>query len=111
MLNKRLSTAKRKTLRAGTDGSRGRLASGSHSGEKEALTVQAFLQTWMVESTHLIPDSDNEEDDMSYNSDAPDTHTNAAGSRQRVHVDANRTNVCTIEKPRGQNLALWTRSN
>ena len=44
---------KRESLRAGTDGSRGRLAPGSHSGKK-ALTVQAFLQTWMAESTDLI---------------------------------------------------------
>ena len=88
MFNKRFSTAKRENMRAATDGSCGRLASGSLSGKK-ALTVQAFLQTWMAESTDLIPDSDNEEDDMRYDSDAPDTHSNIAGSRQRVHVDVN----------------------
>ena len=88
MFNKRLSTAKRETLQAGTDGSHARLASGNNSGKK-ALAVQAFLKTWMAESTDLIPDSDDEEDDMRYDSDAPDTHTNIAGSRQRVHVDVN----------------------
>ena len=74
MFNIRISTAKHETLRAGTDGSRGHLASESHSGKK-ALTVQAFLQTWMAESTDLIPDSDNEEDDMRYDSDVPHKHT------------------------------------
>ena len=40
----------------------------------------------MAESTDLIPDSDNEEDDMRYDSDAADTLSNIAGARQRVHV-------------------------
>ena len=41
----------------------------------------------MAESTDLIPDSDDEEDDMRCDSDAPDTYTNIVGSRQRVHID------------------------
>lgn len=87
LFNKRIATARNERLNVSTDGSREQ-SSGNNSGRK-ALAVQSFLKTWMAEATDLIPDSDNEEDDMRYDSDAPDTHTNIAGSRQRVHVDVN----------------------
>ena len=50
LFNKQVSTAKNERLKAGTDGSRGRLASGNKAASgRKALTVQAFLQTWQRE--------------------------------------------------------------
>ena len=88
MFNKRITTAKKERTNTSADGCNNDLPTSNKSGRK-ALAVQVFLKTWMAESTDLIPDSDNEEDDMRYDSDAADTLSNIAGARQRVHVDVN----------------------
>ena len=65
----------------------GAAMSGEQRQAQKSLHVCSFLRRWMQEAQDLIPESDDDEEDMRVDYDGPLGSGNMAGKRQRVHVD------------------------
>ena len=65
----------------------GAAMSGEQRQAQKSLQVCSFLKRWMQEAQDLIPESDDDEEDMRVDYDGPLGSGNIAGKRQRVHVD------------------------
>ena len=61
--------------------------SGEQQQAQKSLQVCSFLKRWMQEAQDLIPESDDDEEDMCIDYDGPLGSGNIAGKRQWVHVD------------------------
>ena len=65
----------------------GAAMSGEQRNAQKAVQVCSFLKRWMQEAQDLIPESDDDEEDMRVDYDEPLGSGNIAGKKQRVHVD------------------------
>ena len=65
----------------------GAAMSGERRQAQKSVQVRSFLKRWMQEAQDLIPESDDDKEDMRVDYDEPLGSGNIAGKKQRVHVD------------------------